>query len=70
LSDGESWPVDLYLDFKETAVVKLYDNDTGNDDFLGSYTYTPSQAQPETVPISNTNGAEYQLTTEPNAAQG
>ena len=68
---GDVWNVALPLSFKDSALVSLYDNDGIGDDFLGSHTYTPSDPQPETVPVSNTkNGAAYRLYTVPAAAQG
>ncbi len=63
MSPGDTWSPDLPITFSESAVVALYDNDKGNDDFLGSHTYYPSDPQPETVPITNTNGASYKLST-------
>lgn len=65
MSDGDKWNVNLPLSFKESAVVSLADNDTGGDDHLGSHTYQPGDPQPETVEISNTNGAKYTLSTAP-----
>ena len=60
---GPPWTVNLPLSFKESAVVSLYDNDFGHDEFLGSHTYYPSEHQPETVQVSNNNGAKYNLYT-------
>lgn len=68
LSAGESWTVNLPLSFKESLVISLYDNDFGNDDFLGSHTYKTTDPQPETVQVSNTNGARYNLSTVPASA--
>lgn len=67
LSDGEVWEVNLPLSFKESVVVSLHDNDSGNDDFLGSHTYYPGDPQPEGVKVDNPNGAIYELHTVPPA---
>lgn len=64
--DEPPWTVNLPLSFKESAIVSLFDNDTGGDDFLGSHTYKPGDTQPEIVPVSNSNGAEYKLSTQAN----
>jgi hypothetical protein len=63
MTKGDVWNVDIPLSFKESAVVSLFDNDLGHDEFLGSHTYYPTDPQPETVPVSNTNGADYNLAT-------
>ena len=70
LSDGEVWEVNLPLSFKESVVVALYDNDTGNDDFLVSHTYYPDDPQPEVVRMDNPNGAIYEFATIPSAVAG
>lgn len=64
MEEGETWDTGLYLTFKQSALVELYDSDTLGDDLLGQHTYTPSETQPETVTVSNTNGAKYNLSTE------
>lgn len=69
MSKGDVWDVNLPLSFKETAVVSLYDNDLGHDEFLGSYTYHSNDPQPETVTASNTNGAVYHLHTDASAEE-
>lgn len=63
MSDGDTWDVNLPLSFKESAVVSLYDRDPAGDDFLGSHSYAPSDPQPESVTVSNSNGASYKLST-------
>ena len=68
MSKGDTWNPNLPISFKETAVVSLYDNDLGHDEFLGSHTYSTSDPQPESVPVSNTNGAAYTLYTTPSSA--
>jgi len=67
MGPGDNWDPELSLTFSSNAVVALYDNDFGNDDFLGSHTYYPADPQPETVTVSNTNGANYSLSTIPSA---
>ncbi|MGC2236313.1 MAG: hypothetical protein WA584_09135 [Pyrinomonadaceae bacterium] len=67
MSAGGNWSPNLILSFKESVVVSLYDNDLGHDEFLGSHTYKTADPQPETVPVSNTNGAKYELSTIPSA---
>ena len=62
MAPGDTWDADLVITFKTSVSVQLYDNDSpGHDDLLGSHTYTASDPQPETVTVSNTNGAEYQI---------
>lgn len=64
LSSDEDWPdVGLALTFKDSVLVQLFDRDPAGDDSLGSYTYFPGDSQPETVTVSNTNGANYSLST-------
>lgn len=65
MGPGDTWPVNLPLSFKDSVVVSLFDNDLGGDDYLGSATYKTTSPQPETVPVSNTNGADYRLYTIP-----
>jgi hypothetical protein len=65
MEPGSEWSPQLLLSFKTSVVVSLYDNDGVGDDFLGSHTYTPASPQPDTVAISNTNGAKYRLDTKP-----
>jgi hypothetical protein len=67
LKKGEVWPINLPLNFKETAVVELYEYDfPGTDELLGTHVYAPSDPQPETVQIINRNGADYSLHTKNN----
>jgi hypothetical protein len=63
MGPGDVWDPGLPLSFKDSVVVSLFDNDKGGDDFLGSATYTTTSPQPETVPVSNANGADYSLST-------
>jgi hypothetical protein len=64
LSSGETWQnVSLGLTFKDSVLVQLFDRDPAGDDSLGSHTYFPGDSQPETVTVSNTNGANYLLST-------
>jgi hypothetical protein len=65
MEDGDSWSMSLPITFKNSAVVSLFDSDTLGDEFLGSHTYYPTDPQPEVVEVSNTNGAEYTLSTSP-----
>jgi hypothetical protein len=65
MEDGETWSMSLPITFKNSAVVSLFDSDTLGDEFLGSHTYYPTDPQPEVVEVSNTNGAEYTLSTSP-----
>ena len=37
---GDVWNAYFPIDFDNTAVIYLYDKDVGNDDFLGSHTFT------------------------------
>lgn len=64
MGDGDTWSTSLYLTFSETALVALYDSETLGDEFLGQYTYTPTDL-PENVNVSNTDGANYQLSIAP-----
>lgn len=66
MAAGDTWNPNLPLSFKESVVVSLYDNDLGGDEFLGSHTYYPTDTQPETVNVSNSNEASYNLTAQPN----
>jgi hypothetical protein len=63
MAPGDDWDPELPLTFSSSAVVSLYDSDFGKDDFLGSHTYYPDDPQPETVTVSNPNGANYSLST-------
>ena len=67
LADGETWSnIHLPINYKTTVVVSLDDSDAGKDDFLGSYTYEIDDAsQSEQHVVSNSNGANYTLFTEP-----
>lgn len=64
------WDTDVIITFKDTAVIELYDNDLGHDESLGLHTYSTTDPQPETVPVSNSNGARYELSTVPVTAAG
>lgn len=71
MANGDNWNPALIVSYATTVVISLYDEDTLGDEFLGSHTYTVSDPQPETVPVSNTNGASYTLSTElTSAVQG
>ncbi len=63
MANGDNWDPGLIISYSSSAVVGLYDEDTLGDEFLGSHTYTTADPQPETVPVSNTNGASYTLST-------
>lgn len=67
LADGETWPdIDLIISYKTSLLIGLYDSDAGKDDFLGSHTYeTDDASKTEQNVVSNTNGANYTLYTEP-----
>ncbi|HLJ88228.1 MAG TPA: hypothetical protein VKZ53_15520 [Candidatus Angelobacter sp.] len=65
MGKGDKWYLELPLSFRESVEVGLYDNDGISDDFLGSHTYFSTTPQPATFPVSNTNGAEYLLHTNP-----
>lgn len=67
LANGEIWSnINLPISYKNTVVIGLYDSDAGKDDFLGSHTYqTDDASQAEQHVVSNSNGANYTLYTEP-----
>jgi hypothetical protein len=65
MGPGSEWSTQIRLSFKTSVLVSLFDNDGIGDDFLGSHTYIPSSPQPETVLVSNPNGAKYRLDTVP-----
>jgi hypothetical protein len=62
-SSDNTWTVNLPISFSDSAIIALYDEDTLGDEFLGSHTYYPTDTQPETATVSNTNGAKYNLST-------
>ena len=64
MGSGDNWDPDLPITFKQNVVVGLYDQDTLGDENLGTHTYTTTSPQPETEPYTNTNGANYTVTTE------
>lgn len=65
LPEGQSWNLNLPLEFSSSLVVSLYDQDSGlgkYDDFLGSVTFRPEDdlSAPRTV---KGDGGEYKLYT-------
>lgn len=64
LQEGKSWDLDLPIDFVDSLVVSLYDQDTGMtgnyDDFLGDATFRPGDdlSNPR---IIEGDGGKYEL---------
>lgn len=66
IAAGETWTVNLSIEYGTSLSIQLYDNDTVGDDFLGGYNYTITDAaagNQMNTPVSNPNGASYVINT-------
>lgn len=59
LKEGQTWNAGRSIYFKDSVLVELFDNDDGNDDPRGSYTYTATNF-PYNKTVSD-NGGQYQI---------
>lgn len=66
MDQGDTWTINLVIDYQTSLSIQLYDNDTAGDDLLGEHNYTPEDATPGlelNTPVSNPNGASYVIST-------
>ena len=66
MKEGDTWDMILPLDFRESVLIQLYEEDTfpNEDDSLGEHTYLPNDPQPADITLSGDDNAQYVLHTE------
>ncbi|NET42485.1 hypothetical protein [Okeania sp. SIO2B3] len=66
MQNGDVWPINLPLSFKDSLVISLYEHDPIGTDSLGSHTYLPDDMQPDAITVHGHDDSVYILYTEPN----
>jgi len=65
MAPGDSWHLNIPIDFQNSLKVELFDSEAGNDQFLGHYTYTGPGPWSNPAPITNSQlGDQYFLYSE------
>lgn len=61
IKPNQEWRLDFPISFKNTLVVSLHDKDTGDNDFLGSATYTKDDDLPGSPRLFEQRKGHYEL---------
>jgi len=62
MGSGDTWALNVTYAYTDSLTVSLMDNDgTSGNDPLGSFTFVAGTSYTSPVPVSDPNGAEYQI---------